>query len=129
MKYVSTKGAAGLSFVEVVLSGYCARDGGLVWPERVPVVTDAQLLTWQSLSYEDLLVEICTMFVDADEVSRDEWRTIAATAMRRFRNATPVSFVSHASDNVLLMELFNGPTFAFKVRSCHVAHSLRIGCQ
>jgi len=109
MRYVSTRGdGAPLGFTDTILTGL-ARDGGLFLPEQIPDVR-AKLDAWRSLSYTDLAFEIMRLF--ADDIPEDTLREIIRKSYATFRHAevTPVVKVG----NVHLLELFHGPTLAFK---------------
>jgi threonine synthase len=109
MRYVSTRGGgAPLKFKETILAGL-ARDGGLYLPERLPDVRD-RLAAWQGLSYTDLAFEVIRLF--ADDIPEEVLRGIVAKSYAVFRHpeVTPVVKVGP----VHLLELFHGPTLAFK---------------
>ena len=114
MRYVSTRGAAPvLGFEDVVLAGL-ARDGGLYVPESWPSATASDLKRWASLSYPDLAVEVMRPFVDgiADaDFAAIVHETYAAPAVFRHAAVTPLR---QLDANEWLLELFHGPTLAFK---------------
>lgn len=108
MKYVSTRGAtAPLGFSEVVMAGL-APDGGLFLPEYVPDVRN-RLSSWRSLSYQELAFEIIRVFADIPE---GDLRVIVEASYSGFDHpeVTPVVRVGP----VYVLELFHGPTLAFK---------------
>ncbi|MDR2849154.1 MAG: threonine synthase [Verrucomicrobiota bacterium] len=109
MRYVSTRGGgAPLNFKETILAGL-ARDGGLYLPESVPDVR-ARLDAWRPLPYADLAFEVIRLF--ADDIPDAALRGIVAKSYAAFRHpeVTPVVPVGP----VHLLELFHGPTLAFK---------------
>jgi len=109
MNYVSTRGdSAPLLFTETLLTGL-ARDGGLFVPETIPVVS-SKLAAWRNLAYPDLAYEIMSLFADdiPGEVLRE--RICKSYASFRHPEVTPVVKVGP----VYLLELFHGPTLAFK---------------
>lgn len=109
MKYISTRGgSAAISFSEAVMTGL-ARDGGLMLPEEFPNVTD-KLNEWSQLSYIELAYEIMKLY--ADDLSEAELKCIIKKSYSTFRcdDVTPVKKVGP----VQILELFHGPTFAFK---------------
>ena len=109
MRYVSTRGGGTpLRFKETILAGL-ARDGGLYLPESIPDVT-ARLAAWRSLSYQDLAFEVIRLF--ADDIPEDILRGIVTKSYAAFRH-TEVTPVVKAGP-VHLLELFHGPTLAFK---------------
>lgn len=108
MRYISTRGEHDSpGFQDAVLTGL-ARDGGLLLPGDIPDVT-GKLRSWQSLSYADLAFEIMRLYTDIPE---SDLRTIITRSYATFRHpeVTPVRSVG----NVHVLELFHGPTLAFK---------------
>lgn len=109
MNYVSTRGdCAPLLFSETILTGL-ARDGGLFLPEEIPEVS-SKLASWRTLSYQDLAYEIMSLF--ADDIPQDTLRELIRKSYSAFRHpeVTPVVKVG----KIHVMELFHGPTLAFK---------------
>jgi threonine synthase len=113
MRYVSTRdGSVDRRFSEVLMEGL-APDGGLYVPTAYPKVDDAALRRWRGLSYAELAFEILSLYID--DVPADELRDIAA------RTYTPETFGSEQivplrklDESIALLNLSNGPTFAFK---------------
>ena len=109
MRYLSTRGGGTpLNFKDTLLAGL-ARDGGLFLPETVPDVR-ARLDAWRSLAYPELAFEIIRLF--ADDIPEDVLRGILTRSYADFRHpeVTPVVHVGP----VHMLELFHGPTLAFK---------------
>lgn len=109
IRYVSTRGAqAPLAFKDAVMTGL-ARDGGLLIPDRIPDVSD-RLAEWRDLDYPDLAFEIIRLF--SDDLPTDRLRELIAGAYAAFTHPeiTPVRRVGHLH----ILELFHGPTLAFK---------------
>jgi threonine synthase len=112
MRYVSTRGSAPvLSFEEAMLTGL-ARDGGLYVPETVPVLGHAEIAALAGLSYEDVAFRIMRPFI-GDTFTDTEFRTIIAKAYAGFGHAARAPLVQLGANHFLL-ELFHGPTLAFK---------------
>jgi threonine synthase len=112
VKYISTRGkspAAG--FEDVVLTGL-APDGGLYIPDTIPQVTPAQLDAWQSLSYADLAFEIIRLYVDGS-IPDAELKAMIDASYATF-SAPDVAPLKHLYDNQYVLELYCGPTLAFK---------------
>jgi len=108
MKYISTRGKINpVGFSDAVMMGL-ARDGGLIVPESVPDVT-ARLTGWKKLSYTELSFEIMSLFSD---LPGKDLKDLIRRSYSKFDNAeiTPVSTV----DGLFVLELFHGPTLAFK---------------
>ncbi|WP_281883614.1 threonine synthase [Paenibacillus sp. YYML68] len=112
MKYISTRGqVAPIGFIDAVLMGL-ADDGGLLVPERMPQLTKEELAKWQSLSYPELALEIFSLYIE-DEIPRDELKQLVDDSYATFRDEA-VTPVRKLKDSQYVMELFHGPTFAFK---------------
>jgi threonine synthase len=109
MNYISTRGQTPpMSFSDAVMTGL-APDGGLLVPESIPVVSRGTLDQWASLTYSDLAFEVMKLFVDLPD---SELRRIVDTSYSVFTDpeVTPVKRVG----DVYILELFHGPTLAFK---------------
>ncbi|MFT5117130.1 MAG: threonine synthase [Kiritimatiellia bacterium] len=112
MKYISTRGEApALNFEEVVLTGL-APDGGLYVPESLPAFSPAEIATWAGLSYQELAFTIMSPFV-AGEISDAEFKAIINQSYSTFRHDAIAPLVQTAH-NEWILELFQGPTLAFK---------------
>lgn len=112
MKYISTRGEVSpIGFIDAVLMGL-ADDGGLLIPEFIPQLTEAELQQWQKLSYAELALELFSRFVN-DEIPREELKQLVDASYGTFRHEE-VTPVHKLSDNQYVLELFHGPTFAFK---------------
>jgi threonine synthase len=115
MHYRSTRGGAEhRTFEEAVLGGL-APDGGLYIPERIPQVNEATLNAWRSLTFPALATEIFSLYVPASEIPKDALMDLAQRSFATFRHpdVTPVRTLSE-KDQIYVLELFHGPTFAFK---------------
>ncbi len=109
MRYISTRGGGEpQTFRQVLLAGL-ARDGGLFLPDEIPDVS-GRLSGWRSLGYADLAFEIVRLF--ADDLPAPALREIVTRSYASFRHpeVTPVVPVGP----VHMLELFHGPTLAFK---------------
>jgi threonine synthase len=112
LRYVSTRGAApALGFEEVLLAGP-ARDGGLYVPESWPVFSPAQMREFAGLSYAELAARVMRPFV-AGAISDDEFARLTEETYAAFRHKAVAPLVQLDS-NLWLLELFQGPTLAFK---------------
>ncbi|OTB03566.1 hypothetical protein M426DRAFT_321723 [Hypoxylon sp. CI-4A] len=110
-RYLSTRGDDyDLSFEEVVLKGL-ASDGGLYIPEEIPSASNWQ--SWEDLSFPDLALEILSLYIAPSEIPRDDLKGIIDRSYSTFR-APETTPLRHLHDNLYLLELFHGPTFAFK---------------
>ncbi|WP_394181393.1 threonine synthase [Yoonia maritima] len=112
MRYISTRGSApALTFEEAMLTGL-ARDGGLYVPEEVPTLTNAQIAAMAGKSYEEVAFEVMRPFI-GDTFSDSQFRELIAKAYAGFGHAARAPLVQLAPNHFLL-ELFHGPTLAFK---------------
>ena len=112
MHYISTRGAAPiLSFEQAMLTGL-ARDGGLYVPESVPQLTAAEIAGLAGLSYEDTAFRVMWPFLGG-AFTAAEFRDLIARAYAGFGHAARAPLVQLGANHFLL-ELFHGPTLAFK---------------
>jgi threonine synthase len=112
MRYISTRGSApSLDFKGVTLTGLAA-DGGLYVPERWPTLSRKTIAGLAGLSYVDTAVEVMAPFTEG-ALDKAELRALAEQAYGRFAHAavTPLKQLDH---DQWLLELFHGPTLAFK---------------
>lgn len=112
MNYISTRGQApALNFEEVLLTGM-APDGGLYVPETLPTYSASEIAAWSKLSYAELAFEIVKPFVD-DCIAQEDLRAIVDDSYRDFRHSAIAPLVQ-LDHNEWVLELFQGPTLAFK---------------
>lgn len=110
MLYISTRGQTRPhTFSEAVEVGL-APDGGLFLPEKLPSIAE-KLPSWSGLSYAQLAAEFFTLF--APEIPREEWHTLTAQAYSRF-DSPDVAPMRKITDKTYVLELWHGPTLAFK---------------
>ena len=113
-------GAPEVPFSQAVLNGW-APDGGMYWPAAVEPVSQATLASWAGLSYPRLCEEVLKRFIAADDpdISRVELASITSAAFEAF-GATeivklrPLSTGSESKEALHVLELWHGPTLAFK---------------
>jgi threonine synthase len=112
MHYISTRGAAPrLGFEEAMLAGL-ARDGGLYLPETWPQLDHAEIAAFAGLPYEEVAFRVMWPFV-GEAFSEAEFRAIISRAYAGFGHAVRAPLVQ-IGRNDWLLELFHGPTLAFK---------------
>jgi len=112
MKYISTRGAAPeLTFEEAMLTGL-ARDGGLYLPDEIPQLTPAQIQAMEGMRYEDIAFTVMRPFI-GDTFTDDVFMGLIEKAYSGFGHAARAPLVQLAPNHFLL-ELFHGPTLAFK---------------
>jgi threonine synthase len=112
MRYVSTRGSAPvLSFEEAMLTGL-ARDGGLYVPETVPTLRADEIAAMAGLPYEEIAFRVMWPYI-GDAFSEAEFRGIIARAYASFDHPARAP-LTQLGPNLFLLELFHGPTLAFK---------------
>jgi threonine synthase len=112
MKYVSTRGEAPvLGFSDAVLAGL-ARDGGLYVPQDWPRFSAAEIRAMRGLTYPELAVRLLTPFLGG-EIPAAVFERLAREAYATFRHDAVCPMVQ-LGPNSFVLELFHGPTLAFK---------------
>lgn len=112
VKYVSTRGKAPvLGFDDVLLTGL-ARDGGLYVPETWPTFSETDIAGLRGLTYAEMAVRVMAPFV-GDTVGRDDLTRIVTETYAGFEHKA-VAPLKQLDRNLWMMELFHGPTLAFK---------------
>ncbi len=112
MRYVSTRGQTPpQSFDEVLLAGLAA-DGGLFLPETWPQLTAQEIAAFQGAPYTDVAFAILSRFV-GDAFSAADLRTDIEAAYATFE-IPEIAPLTEIGKNQYLLELFHGPTLAFK---------------
>ncbi|MFC6637266.1 threonine synthase [Sulfitobacter sp. JBTF-M27] len=112
MRYISTRGTApALNFEDTMLTGL-ARDGGLYVPEEIPTLSADQIAAMSGQSYEDVAFTVMRPFI-GDTFTDAEFRELIAAAYATFGHDARAPLVQLAPNHFLL-ELFHGPTLAFK---------------
>ncbi|RIK98690.1 MAG: threonine synthase [Proteobacteria bacterium] len=110
--YVSTRGdAPRLGFCEAMLAGL-ARDGGLYVPETWPRLGPEAIAALAGRPYWEAAVEIIRPFVGG-EISDADLGRMASDAYATFRHPAVVP-LDQSGANQFVLELFHGPTLAFK---------------
>ncbi len=112
MNYVSTRGTAPkLGFEDVLLAGL-ARDGGLYLPETWPVLSRETIAAFAGKSFAEVATEVIHPFTGG-AISKTELRSMADSAYSTFGHEAVTPLVQIAPGKFVL-ELFHGPTLAFK---------------
>lgn len=112
MRYISTRGRApALAFDDVLLAGL-AEDGGLYVPETWPHFSPDEIASMAGLSYAELAVQVIAPFLGG-RIEHAAIVAMAADAYRGFNHVATAPLVQ-LERNLWLMELFHGPTLAFK---------------
>jgi threonine synthase len=110
--YVSTRGAAPtLGFADALLAGL-ARDGGLYVPLTIPQVAPDAIRALRGVPYPEAAARLMAPFVDKD-FDHAEMKSLTVAAYAGFRHAA-IAPLTQVDDNLFALELFHGPTLAFK---------------
>lgn len=110
MKYISTRGGiAPISFKQAVMMGL-ATDGGLLLPESIPEIDAETLSQWQQLAYPQLAAAVLGCFID--DIPTDDLLSLVERSYRSFNHPEITPLVKQG--DCYILELFHGPTLAFK---------------
>ncbi|OLY82138.1 Threonine synthase [Smittium mucronatum] len=115
MLYRSTRGkASGFTFEEAVMTGL-ASDGGLFIPNEIPKLPADFLTTWKDYTFSELSLQVLSLFISESEIPRSDLKRIIDASYSTFTNKdiTPLVQIDKEKD-LWILELFHGPTFAFK---------------
>ena len=120
MRYISTRGEAPtLGFSDTVLTGL-APDGGLYVPEKWPAFSTDDMIAMGGMTYAELARTVISRFVGSEDIvaqpgpnGRPVLEGIVEETYRAFRHPA-VAPLKQLGSNLFLMELFHGPTLAFK---------------
>ena len=111
MNYLSTRDKSlNFNFKDIFLRGL-APDGGLFLPSEIRYYNKPELENLSKLSYSDLAVEILLNFC-SENLSKDELRSLIQDAYKNFEDKEVVRIKKIG--NINLLELYHGPTLAFK---------------
>ena len=112
MLYYSTRGLVGSKDFSEVLHSGLAGDGGLFVPKFIPKLDIEILNKWRYLRYEELAIEIISLF-SGDCFSSSELSEIVHDSYSGFQHELKSPLIE-LENNHYFLELFHGPTFAFK---------------
>ena len=129
-KYRTTRGAQkDVDFASAVLQGLGA-DGGLFVPQDLPKISAAELESWRSATYEDVAYGVMSKYITEDVMPAAKLKDIIKRSYGTFRPPSddPITPGDHTDgkhgrvtpvrelpgDNMHVLELYHGPTFAFK---------------
>jgi threonine synthase len=112
MKYFSTRGnSQELNFIDVLTSG-TAKDGGLYVPENFPRFSTEEIGEFETASYQDLASHLLYPYIEGF-LSKEDFEQVVKKAYDSFSIPEVVKLVETKNSGYIL-ELFHGPTFAFK---------------
>ena len=111
MEYISTRNTENaFSFKDIFLKGL-ASDGGLFVPKEIPIFSKEELKELKNVSYNELAVKIISKFC-GNEFNQKEIKELIENSYKNFRTKNVVNIKKIGKIN--LLELFHGPTLAFK---------------
>ncbi|KAJ1547072.1 threonine synthase [Nowakowskiella sp. JEL0078] len=124
MKYQSTRGKSPvLSFEDAVFQGL-APDGGLYIPTEIPKVSLPEIVSWAKLDFPNLASKLFRFYISPSEIPDNDLLELCQKSFSTFshKDVTPVKKLPNVFqgsrdinlDNLFVLELFHGPTFAFK---------------
>jgi threonine synthase len=111
MNYVSTRGEARADFADVLLGGP-APDGGLWLPEEWPLFKPGEIRDFAAMPYAEAAFRVMRPFI-GDAFSDEEFFADLEGAYAGFSHSAVVP-LRQIGPNRFLLELFHGPTLAFK---------------
>ncbi len=110
MKYISTRGGIDpISFKQAVMMGL-ATDGGLLLPQIMPLIDSTTVSSWRRMSYTELAHAVFSLFVD--DIPAKDLQQLIERSYSTFNHPEITPLVQ--KDKVYILELFHGPTLAFK---------------
>ncbi|MEE4165025.1 MAG: threonine synthase [Desulfocapsaceae bacterium] len=110
MQYLSTRGGvSSIGFTEAVMMGL-ADDGGLLLPRAIPRIDTETFESWRKHSYQDLAFEVMSRFID--DIPAADLKNLIQKSYTAFSH-TAITPLVHL-DDLHILELFHGPTLAFK---------------
>jgi len=112
VRYLSTRGEAStLSFTDALLAGL-ARDGGLYVPQSYPTLDAATIAGFAGRPYAQVAQEVIGPFIGG-EIEAGAFTAMLEASYATFRHPA-VTPLAQIGDNLFVLELFHGPTLAFK---------------
>jgi threonine synthase len=125
MKFISTRGGEKVSGAKAIVQGLSS-NGGLFVPETFPEVTREELESMLEMSYPERATKILLKYLD--EYDEKELLAACEGAYAKFEGKDPAPLVK-IDDGIYMLELFHGPTCAFKDMALTVLpYLLRKGC-
>lgn len=90
-----------------------APNGGLYIPETIPALPENWQSEWKDYSFVDLSVAVLSLYISSAEIAPQELRTLVEKSYAGFRHPD-VTPLHKLDEKTFVLELFHGPTFAFK---------------
>jgi threonine synthase len=110
MRFISTRGGDTATFSEAVIKGLAA-DGGLFVPKTMPDISSCSP-HWRGLPYAELAYSFLSLF--ATDIPENELRNCIEKAYSAFPEPEAPASLVKLTNNLHVLELFHGPTLAFK---------------
>ena len=98
--------------IQTVLTGL-APNGGLYIPEYIPSLPTDWKTKWRAYSFVELCVAVLSLYISAEEISSSELTQLAERSYASFRHPD-VTPLRRLNEKTFVLELFHGPTYAFK---------------
>ena len=109
------------SFSEVLLTGL-AEDGGLFLPKKWPKFSKKELVKFKKMNYQEIAFHVSKKFI-GNEIKDSDLKKIILKSFKNFSKKEIASF-KNLNDNKWLLELFHGPTLAFKDYALQIVGNL-----
>ncbi len=114
IRYISITGnAEPVNFKEALLTGIAA-DGGFYVPDQLPSINLEQLSSWKSLGYTDLAFEILSLFIEESIIPHKDLQRLIENSFASFNHPEIIPHTYLKDRNIIVQELFQGPTLSFK---------------
>lgn len=114
MKYISTRNnISPVSALEAIKMGMVPQ-GGLFVPEKIPIISTEELDSWVSLTYPQLAYNIFKLFLADDFSDQEIDHLVNQTYHKKNFDIAEITPLTKLDDQLFIMELFHGPTGAFK---------------
>ena len=126
MKFISTRGKSEVSCSAMAIAKGLAEDGGLFVPEIFPQVSETELNSMLEMDYAERACLVLKKYLE--EYEEKELLSACKNAYSKFEDSDAAPIVK-IDENLFIMELFHGPTLAFKdVALTLLPYLLRKGC-
>lgn len=126
MNFISTRGAQRVTGAQAIVQGI-ADDGGLFVPEKFPAVSRGELESMLGMDYAERTAFVLSKYLD--DYDKDELLEAVRSAYSRFEGDDPAPLV-RIEGGLYILELFHGPTCAFKDMALTVLpYLLKKGCE
>ncbi|HNR65657.1 MAG TPA: threonine synthase, partial [Atribacterota bacterium] len=114
MRYISTRGnIKPVSAIEAIKLGMVPQ-GGLFVPERIPSISQKQLYSWINLSYDRLAQHIFHFFLAQDFSEQEIAQNVQRVYHKVHFESDEITPLIQLDNRLFILELFHGPTGAFK---------------